>query len=91
MSWRATGGEDAYDVIGYLVDENTGYIEEILNETGADAGTSTNWATVSKDIFRARISSYSSPAPGTQPNCRWRPAVRRQHCRFSEQQGSLIG
>ena len=50
FEWRATGGEDAYDVIGYLVDENTGYIEEILNETGADAGTSTNWATVSKDI-----------------------------------------
>ena len=31
FEWRATGGEDACDVIGYLVDENTGYIEEILD------------------------------------------------------------
>ena len=50
FEWRATGGADAYDVIGYLVDENTGHIEEILNETGANAGTSTNWAAVTKDI-----------------------------------------
>lgn len=50
FEWRASGGADAYDVVGYLVDENTGHIEEILNETGANAGASTNWATVSKDI-----------------------------------------
>ena len=50
FEWRATGGGDAYDVIGYLVDENTGHIEEILNETGADASASTSWATVTRDI-----------------------------------------
>ena len=50
FEWRATGGGDAYDVIGYLVDENTGHVEEILNETGADRDASTNWATVTKDI-----------------------------------------
>ena len=50
FEWRASGGQDAYDVIGYLVDENTGHIEEILNETGADANASTNWATVTKNI-----------------------------------------
>ena len=50
FEWRATGGDDAYDVIGYLVDENTGHVEEILNETGANAGASTNWATVTKNI-----------------------------------------
>jgi flagellin-like hook-associated protein FlgL len=50
FEWRASGGEDAYDVIGYLVDENTGHVEEILNETGADRSAATNWATVSRDI-----------------------------------------
>ena len=50
FEWRATGGGDAYDVIGYLVDENTGHVEEILNETGADLSASTNWATVTRDI-----------------------------------------
>ena len=50
FEWRATGGGDAYDVIGYLVDENTGHVEEILNETGADASASTSWATVTRDI-----------------------------------------
>jgi flagellin-like hook-associated protein FlgL len=50
FEWRASGGADAYDVIGYLVDENTGHIEEILNETGSNAGASTDWATVTRDI-----------------------------------------
>jgi flagellin-like hook-associated protein FlgL len=50
FEWRASGGDDAYDVIGYLVDENTGHIEEILNETGADANASTSWATVTRNI-----------------------------------------
>lgn len=50
FQWRASGGDDAYDVIGYLVDENTGRVEEILNETGANADASTAWAAVSRDI-----------------------------------------
>ena len=50
FEWRATGGDDAFDFIGYLVDENTGHVEEILNETGANAGASTSWATVTKNI-----------------------------------------
>ena len=50
FEWRASGGSDAYDVIGYLVDENTGHIEEILNETGANANASTSWATVTRNV-----------------------------------------
>ena len=53
FEWKAAGGGDAYDVIGYLVDESTGHTEEILNETGADEDASTPWATVSKTITTA--------------------------------------
>ena len=53
FEWKAEGGADAYDVIGYLVDESTGNIEEILNETGADASSDTNWATVTKTVSSA--------------------------------------
>ena len=53
FEWKAEGGADSYDVIGYLVDESTGNIEEILNDTGADAGADTNWATVNKTISTA--------------------------------------
>jgi len=50
FDWRATGGSDAYDVVGYLVNENTGHVEELLNETGATGSASTSWATVSKNV-----------------------------------------
>ena len=53
FDWRATGGDDAYDVMGYLVDEDTGRVEEILNQTGASGSASTNWATVSKGVSEA--------------------------------------
>ena len=39
--------------MGYLVDEDTGRVEEILNQTGASASASTNWATVSKSVSEA--------------------------------------
>ena len=50
FDWRATGGSDAYDVVGYLVNENTGHVEELLNETGETGSASTSWATVSKNV-----------------------------------------
>ena len=53
FDWRAVGGSDAYDVMGYLFDEDTGRIEEILNQTGANASASTSWATVSKNVTEA--------------------------------------
>ena len=46
FDWQATGGSDAYDIIGYLVDENTGEVQELLNETGATTSARTTWATV---------------------------------------------
>ena len=53
FEWKAEGGEDAYDVIGYLVDESTGNVEEILNDTGADRNSNTSWSTVNKSISTA--------------------------------------
>jgi flagellin-like hook-associated protein FlgL len=50
FDWQATGGSDAYDVLGYLVDEDTGEIQELLNETGATTSARTSWATVSSSI-----------------------------------------
>ncbi len=50
FDWRATGGSDAYDVVGYLVNENTGHVEELLNETGETGGANTSWATVSRSV-----------------------------------------
>ena len=52
FDWRALGGADAYDVMGYLVDEDTGHIEEILNETGADADAETLWSTETKKVSK---------------------------------------
>lgn len=37
-------------MIGNLVDENTGHVEEILNETGSNANASTSWVTVTRNI-----------------------------------------
>ena len=52
FDWQATGGSDAYDVIGYLVDETTGEVQELLNETGATTSASTNWATVTQAVSK---------------------------------------
>jgi flagellar hook-associated protein FlgK len=43
FDWKAQGGNDAYDVYAYLVDINTGTKIELLNQTGTNANTSTNW------------------------------------------------
>ena len=53
FDWRATGGSDAYDVMGYMVDEDTGQVEEILNQTGATGSASTSWSTVSAGATKA--------------------------------------
>ena len=42
FDWRARNGSDAYDVYAYLLEENTGVTQELLNVTGAG---STAWAT----------------------------------------------
>ena len=56
FDWKATGGADAYDVYGYLVNSDTNAFITILNQTGGDNGggvsypASTNWAKSSTDI-----------------------------------------
>ncbi|MBO0677821.1 tandem-95 repeat protein [Mycolicibacterium sp. S2-37] len=37
FDWEASGGEDAYDVLGYIVNVDTGETFIMLNETGANA------------------------------------------------------
>ena len=39
FDWEASGGQDAFDVVGYIVDVNTGRTEIMLNATGASAAT----------------------------------------------------
>ncbi|MBN3872773.1 DUF4347 domain-containing protein [Nostoc sp. JL33] len=53
FEWQAEGGDDAYDVYGYIVDVNTGYIETILNETGSSGSASTTWATKAITVSKA--------------------------------------
>ncbi|MDO3401529.1 Ig-like domain-containing protein [Mycolicibacterium neoaurum] len=39
FDWEASGGWDAFDVVGYIVDVDTGRTEIMLNATGANAQT----------------------------------------------------
>jgi flagellin-like hook-associated protein FlgL len=46
FDWKAVGGNDAYDVVAYLVNVNNGNKEVMLNRTGSAPGTpgfQTNW------------------------------------------------
>jgi filamentous hemagglutinin family protein len=47
FKWKASGGGDAYDVFGYILDVDTGATQVILNETGATYDASTDWDTAS--------------------------------------------
>jgi flagellin-like hook-associated protein FlgL len=50
FDWRAQGGGDAYDVYAYLLNVDTGETVEILNDTGATPGATTNWQSESATI-----------------------------------------
>ena len=50
FDWRAQGGGDAYDVYAYLLNVDTGATVEILNDTGATPGATTNWQSESVTI-----------------------------------------
>ena len=52
FDWRAQGGGDAYDVYAYLLNVDTGETVEILNDTGATPGATTNWTTESHTIAK---------------------------------------
>ena len=45
FEWKAEGGDDAFDVYGYIVDVNNGNIQTILDKTGTSTGATTTWAT----------------------------------------------
>ncbi|RXJ67421.1 hypothetical protein CRV08_10865 [Halarcobacter ebronensis] len=47
FTWKASGGSDAYDVFGYIINVDTGATQVILNETGANGSATTNWASAS--------------------------------------------
>ncbi|MBG1262974.1 hypothetical protein [Nostoc commune] len=53
FEWQAQGGDDTYDVYGYIVDVKTGYIDTILNETGSSGSASTTWATKTITVSQA--------------------------------------
>ena len=56
FDWRAQGGSDAYDVYAYLLNVDTGETVEILNDTGAAAGATTNWQ--SENVMIAKDGTY---------------------------------
>lgn len=54
FDWKAQGGGDAYDVFGYIVDvNNPSNYQIILNQTGANASATTDWATKSITVSSA--------------------------------------
>ncbi len=56
FDWKASGGGDAYDVVAYLLDTQTGNSELLLNRTGSAPGTtgfSTGWSTQNHAIAKS--------------------------------------
>lgn len=47
FKWSATGGSDAYDVFGYMVNTATGATQVILDKTGKNSATAQPWTTSS--------------------------------------------
>ena len=45
FDWKASGGRDAFDVYGYIVNVNDNSFLKILDETGTSASATTSWAT----------------------------------------------
>ena len=49
FDWRAMGGADASDVYAYLLNTDTGFTVELLNETGTGSGD-TGWQNVTSTV-----------------------------------------
>jgi filamentous hemagglutinin family protein len=47
FKWAATGGSDAYDVFGYMINTATGATQVILDKTGRNSATPQTWTTAS--------------------------------------------
>lgn len=56
--WEASGGGDAYDVYGYLLNVANGNTIQLLNSTGATGGATSPWGQVTKNITAGQDGSY---------------------------------
>ena len=67
FSWKAEGGEDAYDVYAYLLNVDTGEKQIVLDQTGTLEAETVDWTEVSATVERppGSISWSLSPAPTT--------------------------
>ena len=62
FDWKATGGDDAYDVAAYIIDTNTGETELLLDKTGGRRGSSgfySNWQTQNHTIAKSGNYKFS--------------------------------
>jgi hypothetical protein len=59
FSWKAKGGDDAYDIFAYLVNNKTGTIIKLLNETGSSDKAATPWSKVSITLQSGQDGFYT--------------------------------
>lgn len=62
FDWKATGGQDAYDVVAYIVDMKTGETELLLDKTGGAPDTPefySDWSTQNHTIEKSGDYKFS--------------------------------
>ncbi len=62
FDWKASGGNDAYDVMAYLLDVNNGHTEIMLDRTGTGPGTpgfTTTWTTNTYTVQTSGIYKFA--------------------------------
>ena len=62
FDWKATGGQDAYDVVAYIVDTKTGETELLLDKTGGAPDTPefySDWSTQNHTIEKSGDYKFS--------------------------------
>lgn len=50
FDWKASGGDDAYDVYAYLLNIDNGSTVTLLDESGESGAMTTSWSSVSKSV-----------------------------------------
>ncbi len=50
FDWKASGGNDAYDVYAYLLNVDTGQTVKLLDQTGRTASDQTDWQTATQTV-----------------------------------------
>jgi len=53
FDWKASGGQDAYDVYAYLLNVDTGKTIKLLDQTGLSASEKTEWTNVKTTVPEA--------------------------------------